>query len=1160
MKKLSITIALILMMIAPMFGNHVDEITAQKLASSFLLMKNGGEKTEIQLLDYEDQASFKNFYVFGNDHCFAIVSADDCIQPILGYSVRNAFGTETMPDNLFSWLQGYDEQIETAVKGGQKASKEIRKQWEALLSGNMPESKSTTAIAPLIQSLWSQNDYYNIFCPVTDDNRHVKAGCIATAMAQILRYWGQKPTHPITHGIGSHSYTVFAHPEYGVQTADFGQTNYDWDNMPNSLNGNSTQDEINAVATLTYHCGVSVNMKYDPSGSGANIKDAASAYNTYFYFIATLIAKSSYSLENWINTLKNELNAGRPIQYRGQSTSESHSFVCDGYDDQNNFHFNWGWAGASDGYFTINILNPAIPGDPNPDNPNHYDFSNGQAAIVGIQPASCNVSAPILELTQNENSATLSWNDVSANNYKIFWNNNMEIGSTSENSFTLENVPFGNNIYYVRSVDSDGRLSLSSNSVSITKDYPMPIVNDLQVNVTDPLQATLSWSTPEWCYPKTETATLTYGENNVRYSWNYKYYAHRHLASTMQQYSDKVLYKIATYVKYSGQYIVYIYQGTSNNKPSELMSTQALIYTGCEGWIEFVLDNPVTISSSQDLWIVIQQENTGQNNPVPSFDLSSYNTNACYCGPSTSNDPSALTGSNINYPVSWFIKAYLTDGNYTYNIYENGSKLNDEPISETNYTIDIDNNNVHLFSIKSNYYGGETLDSNKAGIVVGDANVETMTLEEQDQLTILSNSLLTVTENISSKKADNLILQDGAQLDFSSDELKATIIKHINPYTINHNVPNQDGWNFIASPIADNCTPSQVHMLTMGDYDLYWFDPTGGDNGKEWKNYKAHSDDFTLANGQGYLYGNSHDIDLKFIGTIKSSNERRKTIDNLPVGWNLVGNPFVMNTYLDRSYFVLEETASGTILTPIDKKYSIPVCTGVMVYIEDNERSITFSKEQLDRDNQGDLQITLSRNVVNRDHATSTIVDNAIVSFNDDSKLEKYVFNENDAQLYIPQGNENYAIAFSMKQGVMPINFKANENDSYTMTVIPNEVKMNYLHLIDNKEGADIDLLTSPSYTFEAKTTDYASRFKLVFVADKDDSETEEKNFAFLSNGKLILGENQNTTAQLIDLNGHIVRQEHNANTIELNGLPSGIYVVRLIGTNYNKVQKIVIE
>jgi hypothetical protein len=194
---------------------------------------------------------------------------------------------------------------------------------------------------PLLSTKWNQGQYYNASCPVDAEGTdgHVPVGCVAVAMAQVMKYHN----YPVT-GTGSHSYS---HPVYGTLSANFGATTYNWASMPDSLSKYDSD-----VATLLYHVGVSVEMDYTPDQSGAYMSDAAYALETYFKYSNSLsyVWKSSYSTDEWTTILRTEIDNKRPILYSGHGTG-GHAFVCDGYSGSDYFHFNWGWGGSEDNYF-----------------------------------------------------------------------------------------------------------------------------------------------------------------------------------------------------------------------------------------------------------------------------------------------------------------------------------------------------------------------------------------------------------------------------------------------------------------------------------------------------------------------------------------------------------------------------------------------------------------------------------------------------------------------------------------------------------------------------------------------------------------------------------------------------------------------------------------
>lgn len=374
-----------------MIGGPIDETTAKQLAQSFwkenntMAVRDGKvfkkKMDEARFVNMAAQYGYSEFFIFNNTagKGFVIMAADDCVTPVLGYSYENNFDSGELPPNFKEWLDGYALQIREATAMKLNATDDIRNDWECLRQGKALPIKSEKEVGPLVETRWDQSPYYNAQCPYDyNANQRTLTGCVATAMAQVMRYW----SYP-QHGLGNHSYVPSSHPEYGTLYVDFSAVNYDWTNMPASVNSAN-----NAVATLMYHCGVGVEMMYGVSsapdyGSAAYIIDngngrpcAETALKTYFDYKSTLHGeqKAYYSDSQWISLLKNELDNSRPMVYGGFS-SGGHAFVCDGYNANNYFHFNWGWSGHYDAYFNINSLNPGS-----------HNYSQNQQALIGIEP------------------------------------------------------------------------------------------------------------------------------------------------------------------------------------------------------------------------------------------------------------------------------------------------------------------------------------------------------------------------------------------------------------------------------------------------------------------------------------------------------------------------------------------------------------------------------------------------------------------------------------------------------------------------------------------------------------------------------------------------------------------------------------------------------
>ena len=369
-KYFIITATLLIFMITSLSASFVIEKRATKIAENWYQEISKKSTDEYNISDvlkkeYNDNLSY---YIFKYEPCgFVIVSANDATTPILGYSAVSELRNDISNPALDEWLLGYAKQIDYAIRNGLDNKKTIQ-EWLDIEERNFSDFKLQREVTPLLTSTWSQGVYYNELCPYDTtsvySNDHVPTGCVATAMAQVMKYWN----HP-AQGTGSHSYN---HPDYGIQSADFGATTYDWSSMPNSLASGNI-----AVQTLMYHCGVSVDMNYGPNGSGASSSEAAGALRTYFGYTPSLdfAEKADYTDSGWKQLLKDELEAERPVYYRGTGPAGGHAFVCDGYEGTDHFHFNWGWSGYANGFFYLDDLNPG-----------GYNFTNDQSAIVGAMP------------------------------------------------------------------------------------------------------------------------------------------------------------------------------------------------------------------------------------------------------------------------------------------------------------------------------------------------------------------------------------------------------------------------------------------------------------------------------------------------------------------------------------------------------------------------------------------------------------------------------------------------------------------------------------------------------------------------------------------------------------------------------------------------------
>ena len=365
MKRISLLFIALFGLILSTTARTVDLQTAQSIAVKFM------GTSDVQLVStYRTDKNAAAFYVFNTENGFVIVSADDCETPIIGYSHEGRFDPNAVPVQMEAYLQDFVARIQYGIENHIEADELTARQWELVkTTGRLNESKTASAVEPLLTEMWEQGCHYNELCPTFSKVPcgHAEVGCVAVAMGQIMHYWRYPET-----GWGTNSYN-----NAGLTlSADFGNTVYDWDHMPDSLTDDSSDIEVEAVATLLFHCGISVDMQYTTNGSGADSGDVPDALIRYFNYSRRLHIekRSDFSDEEWISMLKACLDLQRPVFYGGKGSQGSHAFVCDGYDGNDLLHFNWGW-GRANGYFALGHLNPI-----------GLSFNDKNFAILDINP------------------------------------------------------------------------------------------------------------------------------------------------------------------------------------------------------------------------------------------------------------------------------------------------------------------------------------------------------------------------------------------------------------------------------------------------------------------------------------------------------------------------------------------------------------------------------------------------------------------------------------------------------------------------------------------------------------------------------------------------------------------------------------------------------
>lgn len=332
------------------------------------------------------------YYVFpnGEGKGFTVVSGDDRLPEVVGYSDKGTYDEENLPSNYVGFMKAYEEMVGKLDNGDSRASSSIAEA-KALRSSGYQQP----TVAPLLGSIqWNQMTPYNNMCPMYNSTDRSVTGCVATAMAQVMMYY----QYPTTLQADIPAYVSYSN-RLSIPQINKGET-YDWDNMlPKYISYdpvNYTDAQATAIAKLMYHCGAACEMDYG-SSSGANVTPAI--LSTYFGYDTDLMQdlnRDVFTLEEWSQIMDKELTAKRPILYSGQSSDGGHEFVCDGSDGNGLYHINWGWGGYQDGYFDVTILNPDKGGAGSGNAPDGYN--QYCSMIIGIAPDDGKVDEPLVDV------------------------------------------------------------------------------------------------------------------------------------------------------------------------------------------------------------------------------------------------------------------------------------------------------------------------------------------------------------------------------------------------------------------------------------------------------------------------------------------------------------------------------------------------------------------------------------------------------------------------------------------------------------------------------------------------------------------------------------------------------------------------------------------
>ena len=419
MKKSYLLLLMLFVSIVAMGGPVTPDEARQKITKFMNPRRaNAISESSLQLVatshyQVQKETMAASYYVFnvGEGQGFVIAGADDRVPAVLGYSSKGQFDPQNMPENMKAWLESYDDQMAYLNEHPEAAAPQ--------------KTVSGGSISPLLQSEWDQGNPYNLLCP-EDGGQHSVTGCVATAMAQVMYFW-QWPKQTAAEIPGYKS----SDKGFVMPAIPAGKS-IDWENMVPKYTGGETDAQKQAVAELMLLCGTAVQMNYSASSSAANTSYVADAWVNYLDYDAATIYedRSNYRQAAWNQKVYDELAAGRPVLYAGQSSGGGHAFVIDGYDGDDYFHVNWGWGGwCNDGSFLLSILdsgsNSGIGASSSTDG-----YSYDQGAIFGAQPntgviptitpimTTSSISAPSgLEVTR-----TATTQDFQVDVTASFWN------------------------------------------------------------------------------------------------------------------------------------------------------------------------------------------------------------------------------------------------------------------------------------------------------------------------------------------------------------------------------------------------------------------------------------------------------------------------------------------------------------------------------------------------------------------------------------------------------------------------------------------------------------------------------------------------------------------------------------------------------------------
>ena len=631
-----------LVALSTLWASPVDTATAKQVATRFYQWKTQSDMAGLhpeKVYTYSTSVTGSSrtlpvFFVYNMDGGYVIVSADNRITPVIAYSTEGPFDPERVLPAMAELLNDYAAEIADYLQSTSDISSEAHPLWRQIIEQHHPTVRNDVVVPPLLSTRWDQNGYYNDLCPSDSDgpNGHAYAGCVATALAQVIRYW----EYP-SQGTGSHSYIS----DYGTESANFGATTYNYALMPDMLTSSTPAAQRQAVSQLIYHCGVSVEMDYGPDGSSASTSQTPTALTTYFGYTSnpSYKSKSNYTTANWKNLIKGQLNNLRPVLYRGQGDAGAHAFVCDGYDSDDYFHFNWGWSGSNNGFFLLSNMTPGS---------HEYNSTHGAVINVFTERPLMKVTARQLTLySLNGSSDTAAFRVLSKNG-------GQQVLAVASGNFSISDgtSPFadtllivsGNQVLYVRYQSADTLLASHHGTVTLTYDTLTTIISltgeAIPLEYGAPQNPGATYLEPvvhlTWTPPTQNLQTFAHGETshatNYGYSNNYARTILYRMSDTDQvAFYPACLTHISFYLRSAVTACkLVVYQGGSYDgysiHPGTLVLEQPLNLSqlNAGAWNSVPLQTPVPIVLGEELWYGIYLEAPGGSYAIPVGNTASY--------------------------------------------------------------------------------------------------------------------------------------------------------------------------------------------------------------------------------------------------------------------------------------------------------------------------------------------------------------------------------------------------------------------------------------------------------------------------------------------------------------------------------------------------------